>query len=612
MKRRYSAAWLALLGCAFACAAWVSRGRAYVRRNAFAAPVIADASRTESQFVAVLLPRITERGERYAMSAADLKTILKGLQDDGCVPIGFSDVEALYARGRKLPPKAVLFAFADDGPRAAELADQALKRLRLRGTEFLLRTAGSDDGAQRRFLTGHAVDQMRRGGAWEFGLVSQETPPTVPEAGRIVALLDDDGHRPAPKRPDSYPLRFVASEMGLNDLGGDPRALRILALKPERAPGENLSVVRNSWPRTAEFVDEFQDGGLGADWVSGWGIVSKGRRRLVLLPTPRQSGAGVFLRGTEQWRDVTLEFELTRYQKEFWAYARYKDDGRFIRIGARGGSWFVEQKTGPKNLPSLLARAPMLDDALPARVRLILKDGAAIVQVNGRMQFGRPLRVNPAVDRGRIVFGVYDARTRGALAVLGSVRAAPLGDRWIAPRRGAVRGFEEDRLEGLRAEAVSARAFSPRWVSVASDGAVAVAETQGVLVRSLAGFYGCRLVPMAEFPAFGPSLFADPAESEKIQAGLIEAARGLEASGLNLRLRGPEARRPATIAFLSKLRAAFRARRWELWVTVEGPTAPAPELTAAVDGVLTPGAGNSPDLEILTAGRAQRETASIQ
>jgi hypothetical protein len=449
-------------------------------------------------------------------------------------------------------------------------------------------------------------------------LLSSAAPPRIPEAGRILALLDDDGRRPAPKAPGAYPLRFVASDMGLDERGDDPRALRILDLRADRVPAENLGVVRGAWPRTEEFADDFSSDGLGADWVAGWGVASKGDGRLTLLPTPRQSGAGVFLRGTEKWRDVALEFELRKFQKEFWVYARYKPDGSFVRIGARGGYWYVEQKVG-RNLPTQLARAPMLDGGLPARVRFVLKGGSAIVHVNGRMQFGRSLPLNPAVDRGRVLVGVYDGKTHGALAVLTSLRAVPLGEEWLAPKRGAG-GFDEERLDGLREEAVSARAFSPRWVEVAPDGGVAVAETQSVLVRSLAGFYGCRLVPMAGFPA-GPSVLANAASAERAQAGLLAAAAGLNAAGLNLRLRGADVGRPETVVFLSKLRDAFHARREELWVTVDGVRTSDLPLGGAVDGVLRLAKRRRDALEILeadadapleTASRTQREPASIQ
>jgi hypothetical protein len=635
MKGTYSLAWLLILAAALAGAAWVEYGKAYVRRRDHGVPPIAESTRTESRFLAVLLPRITAERGKYAMSTAELAEFLDGLKAAGFVSIGLDDVADFYARGRRLPPKAVLLAFAEDDPQGLELADDALKGLRLRGAAFISRTASAEDGDRRRFLTGHAVGQMRRGGAWEFGSISALAPPPLPQAGEVLAVLDDDGRRPAPRRP--YPLRFVASELGLDDGSDDPRALSVLALRPERSPAENLLVVQGAWPRTAEFADDFSAGRLGADWIAGWGIVSLGPRRLALLPTPHQSGAGVFLRGTERWRDVAVEFELKKYQKEFWAYARYKDEGRFLRVGARGGFWYVEQKTGAQSLPSLLARSPILENGLPARVRLVVKDGTAIVHVNGRMQFGRPLRVNPAVDRGRILFGVYDAKSRSALAVLTSVRAAPLGGEWIAPRHGVARGFDEERLAGLREEAALASALSPRWIEVASDGGVSVVETQGVLVRSLADFYGCRLVPMAEFPAFGASVFASPASAAAALAGFIEAARGLDAAGLNLRLSGGEAARPETVAFLSKLRAALRARREELWVTVDDARAPDAALKEAVDGVLRPAQKRRSDLEILesspgttaapepktsvktrpqtlrqTASRTQREPASIQ
>jgi hypothetical protein len=215
------------------------------------------------------------------------------------------------------------------------------------------------------------------------------------------------------------------------------------------------------------------------------------------------------------------------------------------------------------------------------------------------MQFGQALRISPAVDEGRVLFGVYDARPGTALAVLTSVRAGPLGNEWLAPGRGDARGFDEGRLEGLREEAVTARALSPRWIEVAPDGGVTVAESQGVLGRSLAGFYALRLVPMAEFSGSGASVLGEPARAERARAGLLEAVRGLDAAGLNLRLRGDDARQPAAIAFLTKLRAALRASGRSLWVTVDGAGTLAPALSGAVDGLLRPSVRRRADLEVL-------------
>jgi hypothetical protein len=412
--------------------------------------------------------------------------------------------------------------------------------------------------------------------------------------------------------------------MGLDDASSDPRALQALALRGDSGPDENRRIVAGALPRTAAWSDDFRPQGLGADWVGGWGVASRGGGRMALVPTPRQSGAGVFLRGTDRWRDASIEFELKRYQKEFWAYARYRPDGGYVRVGARGGSWYVEQKSGPRALTSQLARAPIPEGGLPARVRIVLKGDAILVHVNGRMEFGRALRLHPAVERGRVLFGVYDGRSRSARAVLTSVRAAPLDEEWLAPKRGATRGFDEQRLGELREEAVFASVLSPRWIQVGSDGAVAVDESQAVLVRSLAGFYGCRLVPMAELSADGPFALADASRAARALSGLSGAARGLDAGGLNLRLRGEDAERPETLAFLARLREALRARRQRLWVTLDGGGEPGAALRSSVDGVLRPAERKWAGLEILeaarpqtaasprTAGRTQRETASIQ
>jgi hypothetical protein len=637
VRRSYALGWLAILAVAGAGAVWVSAGRAYLRRRSLDGARRVEAPRTASRFVAILLPRITAERRKFAMSSGDLAELLAGLKDEGYASIGLDDVADLYAGRRLLPPKALLIAFAEDDPQGLALADGALADLRLRGAVFLTRTAAPEDGAERRFLTRHAVEQMRLGGAWSFGWLSAQAPPAATGAGEFRAVLDD-GRRPAP--PAAYPLRFVAADIGFDDRSSDPRALRALALRADASPSENRRVVDGAWPRTDALTDEFQEEGLGADWIAGWGVVSRGRGRMALVPTPRQSGAAVFLRGTERWRDVALVFELKRFQKEFWVYARYRPDGGYVRVGAHNGWWYAEEKLAPRSLPTQLARAPILDAGLPSRVRVVLKGDAVLVHVNGRMQFGRPLRVHPSIERGQVLFGVYDAKARSALAVLSSVSAAPLREEWLVPKRGASGGFDETRLGELREEAVFARALSPRWIQVEADGGVAVDEKQGVLVRSLAGFYACRLVPMAEFSAYGPFVLARADGAEKALSGLIDAARGLDAAGLNLRLRAEDFERPETALFLARLGAALHARREQLWITVDGAPAPGSAPAAAVDGVLRPSDKKWAALEVLetaagneaaaektaprapaparprtprqTASRTQREPASIQ
>ncbi len=599
MKRSYAAAWIGIFSCLGLWLFWSLYGAAYVRRTYFAAPSFAESSRTESQFVAILIPRVRRKPERFVMSQAELNKLLRGLKEAGCVAIGLDDVDGLYSRGRRLPPRAVLIAFSENDQRGFAISDRALKRFGLRGVAFIQKTAEEAGPEHRQHLTRHAISQMRLGRAWEFGWTAKDAPPSgSPLGGR--ALLDVEGSKVPPADPKLYPLRFVASELGLNDRRDDPLALRILALRPDRSPSDNLQIVAKTWPRAAELSDDFSGQGAGTDWIPGWGVVSMGERRLALLSTPRHTSAGVFLRGTEKWRDAAVEFVLKKYKKEFWAYARLREGGGFVRVGARDGWWYVEQKAGPRAPVNMLARTPIPEGGLPARVRFVVKGGAVIVYINGRMQFGRALRLHPGVDRGQLFLGVYDAQSRTSLAVLTSVRAAPLGDVWITTKSDRGGEFDEDRLEALRDEAAYASALSPRWITVASGGEVLLDERQSVLVRSMAGFYACRLVATADLTGVKAAVLRREPASDRLARGLSSAARELGSAGLNIRLRGEQASRPETLAFLSKLRDGLRARG-ELRVTVHGEGAAREALAAVTDGVLRRSARTRQSLEILEA-----------
>lgn len=599
MKKSYAAAWVGIFSCLGLWLFWSLYGSAYVRRTYLAAQSISESARTETEFVAVLIPRVRRKPERFVMSERELTKLLRGLKDAGHVAIGLDDVEGLYARGRKLPPKALLIAFSENDQRGFAISDRALKRLGLRGVAFIQKTAEEAGTEHRQHLTTHAISQMRLGRAWEFGWTAKDAPPAAtPLGGR--ALLDFEGSKVPPADPKLYPLRFVASERGLNDRRDDPRELRMLALRTDRTPADNLEIVAKTWPRASEHSDDFRGDGVGADWIEGWGVVSMGHRRLTLLSTPRHTSAGVYLRGTEKWRDATVEFVLKKYKKEFWAYARLREGGGFVRVGARDGWWYVEQKAGPAAPVNMLARTQISEGALPARVRFVVKGGSVLVYINGRMQFGRALRLHPGVDHGQLFLGVYDAQSRTSLAVLTSVRAAPLGDVWITTRSDRRGEFDEDRLESLRDEAAYARALTPRWITVASGGEVMLNERQSVLIRSMAGFYACRLVATADLTGVKASVLQRTAGADRLAGGLASAARELGSAGLNIRLRGDQAARPETLAFLRKLRDDLRSRG-ELRVTVNGEEPLEAALAAVTDGVLRRSAKTRQSLELLEA-----------
>ncbi len=601
MNRSFAVGWLLILAGGAAALGWNVYGRAAVRRARYVVPEISASRRTEAEFVAILIPRIRRGEEKFTMTPAELTALLGGLRDSGHTPIGLADVEAFYSRGRLLPPKALLLAFAENDPRGYALSDRVLKKLRWRGVAFVRRTADGAGDEERQYLTGHAIDQMRRSGAWDFGWAFSDAPGAAGAAALGRALLREEGPTASSAAAGRYPLAFIASELGYNDAHARPTALRMLALRPDRAE-QNLAIVEKAWPRGRGHADDFRADAVGTDWIAGWGVLPMGNRRLKLLPTPRHTSAGIYLRGTETWRDSSVEFILARYRKEFWAYARLQEGESFVRVGARDGWWYAEQKAAPDKPVNMLARAPMGDGALPATVRFVLKGGSLLVFANGRMQFGRPLTVSPAVARGRLFLGTYDAKVHASMAVLSSVRAAPLGEVWIAPVD-LSRELDAQALAALREEAARARVVSPSWLSVSSDGEVRVDEAQGILLRSMAGFYACRLLPTVEL---GTGFRAAGLDSR-----LAAAARELEVPGLNLRLRGGGARDPEMIALVSRARRALRAQGRELWVTIDGGEAD-PALALAADGVLRPSRRTRRSLEIFESARPARAKTAPQ
>jgi hypothetical protein len=573
---------------------WSLEGRALYRRYVIGIAKVPERARTGEGFVAISFPLVTKRPERFTISLRELDDILSGLRRQGFVSIGLDDVRDFYAKDRPLPPKSVLLVFERDALENVLLADKALERHRMRGVLFLDRTLPKDPEQRKKWqptLNDHMVAQLAKGGAWEFGWVADAEPRRRRGEPLTPIVLDYGEEQYAwTRNPYRFPLRLLVSRGGYNDANRMPWALKLYRARAGKTPAEIIQVVTSSLPRTREFVDDFQKDGLGLDWIAERGVVVAIGKRLVVVPTPRQTSASVYLSGTDWWRDMVVEWELKRYRKDAWVYARGSEkDDRWLRVGVLDGYWTVQEKVGGEKKLRTLGKAPMtIATSLPARVRLVLKGPWAIVHVNGRMQYGKALRVHSGIDQGRVEIDAYDTTPGKALGVFGFFAAAPLGSHWLSiSRDGIVANSVEDQklLDGVREHAVYASVLSPRWLDVLADGRVMPTDDNRELVRSLAGYYRCQLVPMVDFAAPAARLPGDRADADRMIDEVLASLRGSEATGLNVRLSAARAAGAQTDYFLSHLKARLHQERRRLYITVDGAPRGAPWLREA-DGVL--------------------------
>ena len=378
-------------------------------------------------------------------------------------------------------------------------------------------------------------------------------------------------------------------------------ALRIYRVRADRPPEETVQALVAAWPRKLPFSDDFKKDGLSNEWVSERGVVVVLGGRMVLVPTPRQRSASVYLTGTDGWRDCVVDFTIAKYRKVTWLYARAADD-RWLRLGVMNGYWYLQQKTGAEHKPVTLARAPMtIATTLPARVRLVLKGSWAIVEVNGRLQYGKAVRVHSGIDAGRVELDVYDEKPAAALGVITHFAAAPLRPLWLSVNRDAIAGDparEQALIDRVRDEAVYSSVLSPRWFDVLADGRVAPVDDDRQLLRELAGYYRCLLVPMVDFASPRARLPDDPAQADRMLADLAAGLAGTEAVGLNIRLSASRAQPQRAAYFLSRLRERLHAQKRRLWITLDGTEKPGP-WTREADGVLRPGRPLVPGADLL-------------
>lgn len=578
MASGYGRLWAKIFLFTAGTAFWVFEGQALVRKHLLTAAPPPPQARTQSQFVALGFPRITADGRRFTIHYKEFETILEALSKLGYTSIGLKDVQDFYEKNVLLPRKAVLLGFTRDDPQTVKRAEKTLRRLRMRGVIFLNMTnrAQEEEGDVRHSLPPHTISQLKKSGAWDFGWTADVQPKTAVSGVGAEWAFDPDGLQPWTK--DSA-RRFIGSKAGFNNHYRSMKALRMMLLRTDRPAADNITLIDSHWTRTRPFADDFKKGALALDWIVDWGIVSAARSRLAILPTPKQTSASVYLNGTEGWRDCVVEFELKRRAESFWSYVRREEGRHFLRVGAVGDRLIVQQQAGPDRLPSLLGSAPL--PGLPARVRIVAKGGWVMVHLNDRMLFGRALRVNPDVDLGRVEFGVFDEKAKKAYAILGWVKARPLDKRWIALAPGALSGDEDAALARLREQAILASAISPLWVKVREDGRSEAVGGQRDLIRSLAGFYRCMLVPMIQLPE---TIKGDVAPLVDRLAGVAAES---DAAGLNVRL-PPSADHSSLVPLLLKLRARLEQKKMRLWVTLDRPEgfSPTSFWSARADGVL--------------------------
>ncbi len=592
MSRGYAWAWGAILFVVLAEATWTFGGRAYWRRYVIGFADVPESARRSSHFVAVAFPRLSDSGEPFTMLSGEFEQIVRQLGAQGYISIGLSDIRDFYEEGRPFPPMAVLIALDRDDPSSIALADRALRRARMKALVFVNETRYGTGNIRRHSLTRHAVLDMLRSRAWDFGWFSEKPmppPADLPGAPVLDGAKDSGWTRDCAK----YPFRFGASPLGFNGPDQKLCALRIIRARPERTPEENVRAIDANWPRRRPFFDDFKSGKLSTDWIVDYGVVSGTRDRLAVIPTPRQTGAAVFLNGTDTWSDSVIEFELKKYKSAFWLYTRY-NDGHYLRVGAKKGFWKVEEKAAANRPPKTLASWPI--GGLPARLTLTLKSDVAIVHINGRLAFRNALELDPRIDTGRVELIAYDTKRKNALGVIDLFRAAPLPEQWVVIDR-LPEDFGPGLAERLHEQAVAAHGVSPRWFTVTAAGRLLSTGSQLQFARALSGFNRATLAPMVELPGRAPWL-RDPAARARVAQEVAEAADGADISTVNLRVpAGGDAE--GAMAFAAQLKARLRASGRRLWATLDGGEPPQAAWARCVDGVLKPVSRPGDDLETL-------------
>lgn len=191
---------------------------------------------------------------------------LKALEEDGFEAVSLTDVFEFYYKEKPLPEKSVLLIFANGYLETYAAVDPILREMKWPAAM----TVTTEKVVKREtfFLYWDRLRRMVDSGVWDLSLGGQEDPartdhqaslgifgeslpgyrllaqsPATGDAPHYIEKLSDQGSK-GPALRKLFPLRFINSFVGVNDIGSDPLRLRRLRVKPEW-PSETLLTLLN-------------------------------------------------------------------------------------------------------------------------------------------------------------------------------------------------------------------------------------------------------------------------------------------------------------------------------------------------------------------------------
>jgi hypothetical protein len=535
-------------------------------------------------FVALSFARISDTMPDV-LSSQRFREQLTALKHAGYSTIGLDDLDAFYRQRAPLPEHPLLLVFGEAQRETMDIADSVLASLDMRGV-FFVNVHGVAD-ANVDLVSRHRLRQLVRSGRWQAGIDStaadaaDRSPAVLFDAHRrdrelleawtgspVMAIaeqrvrLDDAREEDAWSRglrAAGYRLGLVLSPPRANYVDESPYQIRSFRVAADASGAQLASQLAAREPRRGRFVDDFTKGAASPSWVVDHGQIDVADRALRISSKEGQSGAQLWLAGTERWRDGTLTVSLAGPpQGQFWISLRARPAGPSMRLGVASGR-VILQRVADGQTNEIASREV---GSGPIEVRLRMVGGRADAALNGESMLQRPADVPPALSEGAVSLAVWSSKGEASARVR-RVEAEPLPSSLalVAPSP------DDASWNELRRRADELAIVSPTS-SFADD-----VERDGRATLAIEIF--ARYHHLDIYPAFSVDHELQAPESQRLIARATHAAQSTDVDGINLVLTPALASSSPTAELVSALRSRLRAQHKPLIVTVLGRSVPA-------------------------------------
>jgi len=534
-------------------------------------------------FLALSFGRISETIPE-ALPAPTFREQLAGLKHAGYSTISLADLDAFYRNRNPLPAHPLLLIFGEAQRETMEIADATLAALGMRGVLFVNLHGVAESNVD--LVSRHRLQQLVANGRWEAGVDSaaaeaqEQNPAAIYDSHRrdrelledwlgspVLALaeqrqrLDDQTREDAWNRgvrTAGYRLGLVLAPPRANYVDDSPFQIRSVRTAREWDGAEVAAQLAAREPRRGAYLDEFRAAEPSPAWVVDHGEIAIEDNALRISGKEGQSGAQVWLAGTERWRDASITVSLDRRPTgQFWMALRTRGAGPALRLGVAGGRAVMQQSVNGET-HELAAR-----EIGNARVELTLRmiGARADATLNGEPMLQRPAEIPAALDAGAVTLAVWSPKGE-ASAQVRRIETQPL-----SPALAVVSASPNDASwNELRRRADRLSIVSPR-------GAVA-ADAESDARATLAVEIFARYHRLHIFPALAVDRHPAPPEARRLVDQALRSVQSSDVDGLNLVVAPAIVSSREGLDLVSTLRSRLTEKHKALIVTVLGRSVP--------------------------------------